>query len=153
MYRYSGPCMTEEKVFQKKNFRFSLSSVWSEIFQTKFFTTVSGSVSESELFFQIRIDIRPKLTDSFGFGSPDPQHWQKVLQLQMYRYQPWFFLMRANKLHFITIAGTVPVGITKFTGTGYVKLHHAVAFLPCQTPDLQYNQCAHFPSFLTHRLK
>jgi hypothetical protein len=58
---------SEKKIVNRKTKDFSLSSVWSSIFHTNFHsTTVSGSesVSESELFFRIRIQIQPKLSDS-----------------------------------------------------------------------------------------
>jgi hypothetical protein len=68
----SGTCTTEKKSFPiEKNILFLLY-MFDLQFLTNFFyfTTVPGSefesVSESELF---RIRIRPKLTDSFGFGS------------------------------------------------------------------------------------
>jgi hypothetical protein len=60
------------KIFNRKTYDFSFSSVWFLIFHKNFHpTTVSESesisVSESELFFRIRI--QPKHSDYFGFGS------------------------------------------------------------------------------------
>jgi hypothetical protein len=63
------PVRQRTKFTSRKNLPvlISLSSVWSAIFHKKFcFTTVSGSESKFKLLSD---RIRPKLTDSFGFGS------------------------------------------------------------------------------------